>query len=237
VLAALDHRRRTGEGQWIDLAQGEASIHFIGPAILDYTVNGRVMRREGNVSREHAPHGVFPCAGPADARSASSSPSSGASSDEHWVAIACADEVQWEALCRATDNEGWLADQRFATFAARQANRVALEEAIAGWTRTRAAGEVEETLQAVGVPVHRASSSADAFADPQLAHRGHFVMLDHPELGPVPLEGSRMILSRTPARIAGTGPTLGQHNELVLREILSLSEDELTALAVVGALE
>ncbi len=220
VLAALDHRRRSGEGQWIDLSQAEASIHFIGPAILDYTVNGRIMRRNGNVSAEHAPHGVFAAAG-----------------DDRWVAIACADEPQWQALCRATGNEGWLADPRFDTFAARQANREALEEAIAAWTRARDVGEIEQTLQAAGVPVHRASSSADAFADPQLAQRGHFVTLDHPELGPVPLEGSRMLLSRTPAQVRWPGPTLGQHNEQVLREILGLSEEEVTALAVAGALE
>ncbi|HZQ37026.1 MAG TPA: CoA transferase, partial [Dehalococcoidia bacterium] len=229
ILAAFDHRRRTGEGQWIDLAQAEASAHFIGPALLDYTVNGRIMRRNGNVSHEQAPHGVFPAAGQSDARSASS--------DGRWVAIACADEAQWQALCRATGNEGWLSDSRFATFAARQANRAALEELIAAWTRTRDVDAIEQTLQAAGVPVHRASSSADAFADPQLAHRGHFVTLDHPELGPVPLEGSRMALSRTPAQIRWPGPTLGQHNELVLREILGLSEDEVTALAVAGALE
>lgn len=220
VLAALDHRRRTGEGQWIDLAQAEASIHFIGPAILDYTVNGRVMRRNGNVSAEQAPHGVFPARG-----------------DDRWVAIACADEAQWRALCHATGNEGWLSDPRFATFAARQANREALEELIAGWTGEREVDEIEQALQAAGVPAHRASSSADAFADPQLAHRGHFVMLDHPELGPVPLEGSRMLLSRTPAQVRWPGPTLGQHNEPVLREILGLSEDDVTALAVAGALE
>ncbi len=134
-------------------------------------------------------------------------------------------------------NEDWLADPRFATFAARQANREALEQAIAAWTCTHDVEAIERTLQAAGVPAHRASSSADAFADPQLAHRGHFVMLDHPELGPVPLEGSRMVLSRTPAQIRWPGPTLGQHNELALRELLGLSEDEVTALAVAGALE
>ncbi len=229
ILAALDHRRRTGEGQWIDLAQGESSIHFIGSALLDYTVNGRTMRRDGNVSHEQAPHGVFPAAGSSDTRSASS--------DDRWVAIACADEGQWRALCRATGNDGWVSNPRFATFAARQANREALESAIADWTCERDVAEIEQYLQAADVPVHRASSTADAFADPQLAHRGHFVTLDHPELGPVPLEGSRMILSRTPAQVTRPGPTLGQHNELVLRRILGLSDDELTALVVAGALE
>ncbi|HLZ69215.1 MAG TPA: CoA transferase, partial [Dehalococcoidia bacterium] len=146
-------------------------------------------------------------------------------------------EAQWQALCRATGNAGWLADPRFAPVAARQANRAALEAALAAWTGEREVAEIEQCLQAAGVPAHRASSTEDAFADPQLAHRGHFVALDHPLLGPVPLEGSRMILSRTPARVTGPGPLLGQHNELVLREILGLSEDEIAALAVAGALE
>ena len=73
LLAALDHRRRTGEGQHIDLSQAEASLHFLGPALLDYTVNGRVQGRVGNRDRDLAPHGVYPAAG-----------------DDRWVAIAVA---------------------------------------------------------------------------------------------------------------------------------------------------
>lgn len=220
VLAALDHRRRTGEGQYIDLSQSEASFHFIGPAILDNVVNGRIARRAGNASPEFAPHGVYPCVG-----------------DDAWVAVAAETEGQWEALCRATGNTGWLTDERFATLGARHAHNDALDEAIGGWTVSRTADEIETTLQAAGVPVHRASTTVDVLADPQLAHRGHFVMVDHPVVGTVPVENARSILSATPAAITRAAPTYGQDNEYILRELLGLSGEEIVDLVAAGALD
>jgi crotonobetainyl-CoA:carnitine CoA-transferase CaiB-like acyl-CoA transferase len=220
LLAALDHRRRTGEGQYIDLSQAEASIHFLTPAVLDYTVNGRVQTRMGNRSLTEAPHGVYPCAG-----------------EDRWVAIACADEAQWRALCAVSGHPEWAVDPRFATLADRIAHADALDALVAAWTAPRDVEEVERLLQGAGVPVHRVATSADCFADPQLAHRGHFVTLEHPELGPVPVENSRLRLSRTPARIAWPGPTYGQHNDQVLREILGLSDADIVRLVTAGALE
>ncbi|MHB8575846.1 MAG: CaiB/BaiF CoA transferase family protein [Dehalococcoidia bacterium] len=219
ALAALEHRRRTGEGQFIDLSQAESAMHFLSPALLDYTVNGRVQTRNGNCSPEHAPHGVYPCAG-----------------DDRWVSIACATEAQWQALCAATGC-AWEADGRFATFAARQQNRAALDAELGGWTGTKDVGTIEWSLQQVGVPVHRVSSSADAFADPQLAHRGHFVTVEHPLYGPLPVEAPRAILSATPGRVSAAGPLFGEHNEYVLREILCMSDDEIAELTLAGALE
>src|SRR5271170_4554167 len=78
ILAALDYRRRKGEGQYIDQSQAECAIHFLGPAILDYTVNGRVDQRVGNSDAAFAPHGVYPAAG-----------------DDNWVAIVCRDDGEW----------------------------------------------------------------------------------------------------------------------------------------------
>jgi crotonobetainyl-CoA:carnitine CoA-transferase CaiB-like acyl-CoA transferase len=220
LLAALDYRRRTGEGQYIDLAQAEAAMHFLTPAILDYTVNGHVQTRVGNFSPHEAPHGVYPCAG-----------------DDRWVAIACATEAQWQALCDAMDHPEWKADPRFLTLPARAANHEALDALIAAWTAPRPVEEIEQRLQVAGVPVHRVTTSADCFADPQLAHRGHFVTVEHPQLGPVPVENARFRLSRTPARVPWPGPTFGQHNDQVLREILGLSDEEIVRLVTSGALE
>jgi crotonobetainyl-CoA:carnitine CoA-transferase CaiB-like acyl-CoA transferase len=219
ILAALDHRRRTGQGQHIDLSQAEASMHFLAPALLDYTVNGRVQTRQGNYSPEHAPHGVFPCRG-----------------KERWVAIACATEEQWRALCEATGHPQWLTDPRFATFADRQEHHVALEATLAAWTAEHDSRDVVLRLQAAGVPSHRASDSGDAFRDPQLKFRRHFVTVQHPELGPVPIEDSRMRFSHARARITRPGPTFGQDNDLVLREVLGMDYEEIVKLAMSGAL-
>ncbi|HLZ69216.1 MAG TPA: CoA transferase, partial [Dehalococcoidia bacterium] len=146
-------------------------------------------------------------------------------------------EAQWQALCRATGNAGWLADPRFAPVAARQANRAALEAALAAWTGEHEVAEIEQCLQAAGVPVHRVSSSADLLADPQLAQRRHLQDAEHPLLGPVPLEGARAIFSRTPARPPTTGPTYGQHTQQVLRDLLGLADEEIVELTVAGVLE
>jgi len=220
ILAALDHRRRTGVGQHIDLSQVEASVHFLGPAVLDYTVNGHVQSREGNASRDYAPHGVYPAAG-----------------EDRWIAIAATTDRKWYSLCDVIGDGAWAADPRFSSNAARLAHRDALDDALAGWTRGRDLAEMEEMLQAAAVPAHRVSTSVDCFADPQLLARGHFLTVEHPELGPVPIESSRMRFSDTPARVSRPGPTFGQDNERVLRDILGLSDDEIVDLVAAGALE
>jgi crotonobetainyl-CoA:carnitine CoA-transferase CaiB-like acyl-CoA transferase len=219
LLAAVDHKRRTGQSQYIDLSQAECSIHMIGRAVLDYTVNGRVQTRMGNALREYAPTGVYPCAG-----------------TDCWVALAAPTDDAWRALCRAS-GQGWADDSRFAAAIARGENREALDAAIGAWTAGFEPGALEELLQGVGVPIHRVATSADVFADSQLKHRAYIIDLEHPRLGPVPIETSRMRFSRTPAIAAWPGPEIGQHNDHVLREILGMSDEEITELVVDEALE
>jgi len=237
LLAALDHRRRTGQGQYIDLSQAEVGMQFLAPAFLDYTVNGRVDKRRGNASAEFAPHGVYPCkaGSPLDPRLGGKAESP--TSNDRWAAIACTSEAQWQALCLATENPGWRDDPRFGSLDARLANHAALDELIARWTATREIDDIEQLLQAAGVPVHRATSSADMFTDLQIAARGHVAWVDHPELGSVPLETSRLRFSHTPPRPPTPGPAFGQHNEFVLRELLGMSDDEIVAVVVSGALD
>jgi crotonobetainyl-CoA:carnitine CoA-transferase CaiB-like acyl-CoA transferase len=219
ILAALDHRRRTGAGQYIDFSQGEASTNFLCSALLDYTVNGTVTGRRGNASLDFAPHGVYPASG-----------------DDRWVAIAVTDETQWQGLCRALGAE-LAPDKRFATMESRLANQEALDAIIAGWTSTRDVDEIERALQAQGVPVHRLSTSTDVFADAQLAAREHIITREHGELGPVPIENSRMRFSATPARVTAAGPTFGEHNQRVLTEVLGLSDEEFVELLAEGVLQ
>jgi benzylsuccinate CoA-transferase BbsF subunit len=219
LLAALDHKRRTGQGQYIDLSQAECSIHMIGRAVLDYTVNGRVQTRVGNALREYAPSGVYPCIG-----------------KDCWVALAAPTDDLWRALCRVSA-QGWAEDSRFATAMVRRENRGALDAAIGSWTAGFEPAVLEELLQAARVPVHRVSTSNDVFGDPQLRHREHIIDLEHSRLGSVPIETSRMRFSRTPAVAAWTGPEIGQHNDHVLREILAMNDEEVTELVMDEALE
>ena len=219
ILAALDHRRRTGEGQYIDQSQAECAIHFLGPAILDYTVNGRVEERVGNSDAAFAPHGVYPAAG-----------------DDQWIAIVCRDDDDWRRLCAAMNNADLARDSRYASAAGRLQHRDVIDSSIARWTRNLERADIESRLQSRGVPAHQVQNSADAYADPQFTHRGHFVALEHPDLGKFTVEGPRAKLSRTPATVRRAAPSLGQDNQHVLETILGYNETQITELAASGAL-
>ena len=219
ILAALDHRRRTGEGQFIDLAQAEASLHFLAPAILDYTVNGRIRSAHGNADDEAAPHGVYPAAG-----------------DDRWIAIAVHDDAQFAGLASVLGDDGLTRDPRFASGAARRANVAALDAAITAWTAVRDAHAAEAALQAAGVPAAVVAGSAELCADPQLIHREHVRRLAHPTYGTTPVENARSLLSRTPAVVAGDAPTLGRDNYEVLAAILGYDDDRISELVAAGAL-
>jgi crotonobetainyl-CoA:carnitine CoA-transferase CaiB-like acyl-CoA transferase len=219
ILAALDHRRRTGQGQYIDQSQAECSIHFLGPAILDYTVNGRIDGRVGNTDPVFAPHGVYPAAG-----------------DDNWVAIVCRNDDDWRNLCDAMGNETLARDSRYSSAAGRLEHREAIDSAVAEWTRRFERAAIESRLQSRGVPAHSVQNSSDAHTDPQLAHRGHFVALDHPTLGKFTVEGPRAKLSRTPAATRRAAPSVGQDNQYVLEKILGYDETRIGELVASGAL-
>ena len=219
ILAALDYRRRTGEGQYVDQSQAECSIHFLGPAILDFTANGRVDGRVGNSDPAFAPHGVYPAAG-----------------EDEWVAIVCRNDDDWRNLCAAMENETLAHDSRYASAAGRLEHRDAIDSAIAQWTRRFQRTSIESRLQARGVPAHSLQNSADAYRDPQLAQRGHFVVLDHPSLGKFTVEGPRAKLSRTPAAVRHTAPSLGRDNQYVLETILGYDETRISEVVASGAL-
>jgi crotonobetainyl-CoA:carnitine CoA-transferase CaiB-like acyl-CoA transferase len=218
LLAAVDHRRRTGQGQYIDLSQTECSMHLLGPAILDYTVNGRIQLRRGNAHADYAPSGVYPCQG-----------------QDRWIALAAPTDEIWRALCQAAAPD-WSQDPRFATAPARLESRAALDAAIAAWTAGFEPAALEKLLQSVGVPAHRLSDCSDILNDPQLKARDHIVYLDHPQFGSVPYESSRMRFSRTPAVLRWPGPKIGEHNYYVLRELLELNNAEIAELVSCQAL-
>jgi crotonobetainyl-CoA:carnitine CoA-transferase CaiB-like acyl-CoA transferase len=219
ILAALEYRRRTGQGQYIDQSQAESALHFLTPALLDYTVHGRSQERVGNADAHLAPHGVYPAAG-----------------QDHWLAIAVCTEAQWQALCEVMQRPDLGHDSRFATLAARLTHREALDTIVAAWTQEHSVQEAEAILQARGVPASAVQNSQELYSDPQLIHRGHFVELPAPLHGTTTVEGSRFRLSRTPACVERAGPTLGRDNQYVLETILGYSPERIAALTAAGIL-
>ena len=220
ILAALDYSRRTGKGAHLDVSQLEASVHFSAPFILDCAVNGREQSRMGNRHPWAAPHGIYPCEG-----------------DERWIAIACFSDQEWQALSRIIEPEGGAGAERFSTVLGRKALEDELDEALGRWTAGWEARRLMETLQSAGVPAGVVNDSRDLFEDPQLKHRGHFQFLEHPEMGRYPTERSEFDLSRTPGSLERPAPTMGQHTEHVLRQIIGLSEEEYRSLEDDGVLE
>ncbi len=225
MLQALLHRRRTGQGQYIDLAQVEAAITLTGTAVLDRAVNGRSSHRTGNATGPgevpFAPHGVYRCAPDADERIG----------DDAWIAIAVATEDQWLALCDAIDASDLAADPALHAVEGRLQRAAEIDAAIEAWTAPRGARHAMEMLQAVGVPAGMVQRSRDlAERDPQLRHRGMRPTVDHPALGRLTVDGVPVRFSRTPAVIERAAPLLGEHNAAVYGHLLGMEADEIARL-------
>jgi crotonobetainyl-CoA:carnitine CoA-transferase CaiB-like acyl-CoA transferase len=225
ILLALVHRERTGEGQWVDMATTETGATLLGPAILDYTVNGRPSRRPGRPHSNRsdtppmAPHGIFPAQG-----------------DDAWVAIACRDDADWSALAGVVAAD-WTRDARFERLAGRLAHQDELEAALAGWTRARSARETAAALVRAGVPstpVQRPGERIDA--DPSTAAWGLWPSVKHTAIGEVRVDGLPVHFSETDWEIARGGPCLGEHNERVYGELLGLAPAEIAELRREGVI-
>jgi crotonobetainyl-CoA:carnitine CoA-transferase CaiB-like acyl-CoA transferase len=220
LLAALDYRRRTGQGQHLDISQLEAALHFMAPPILDCANNGREPQRMGNRHPAVAPHGAYPCQG-----------------EDRWCTIACMTEANWQTLRRVMGNPAWAQEERFATMSRRKAHEDELDERLSLWTKDWHAYTLMHTLQQAGVPAGVVQTNQDVIADPQLKHRGHFVYMDHPEMGRHPVQRSEFRLSKAAAEHHWPAPKLGQHTVQVCKEILGMSADEIDALIEEKVLE
>jgi benzylsuccinate CoA-transferase BbsF subunit len=210
LMAALRHKRRTGEGQMIDIAQIEPTIALLGPTVLDLTANGRLQQRQGNRHALFAPHGVYPCRG-----------------DDAWIAIAVRDDEGWNQLRAVLGLPEWAAEQRWEHAEGRRQGADELDARIAQATAAWNAAELMVALQQRGVPAGAVQTAADVVdIDPQLAHRGHWLTLDHPEMGPAIYNAPPFRCSRTLVGLQGPAPLLGQHTRQVLRELMGVDDDE-----------
>ena len=207
LIAALDYKRRTGKGQYIDMAQYEASLHFLAPAIVDYFATGRVLGPRANESDRYAPHGAYRCADE--------------DSHERWIAIAVANDQEWQALLGVLGVDNSAA--RFAAMSERLKNRVAIDEIVGRQVRDRSAEDLTAALQAAGIAAYPVQNCMDLHRDENLEAFGFWHWLDHPHMGPSPYEGLEHRLSRTPGELRSPAPVLGQHNDEVLGGMLGMS--------------
>ena len=217
VMLALMHRLNTGRGQFIDVSQTQTCSATIPEALLDWTVNGRVMAPIGNADPARSPHGCYPCSG-----------------DDRWIAIAVDTDAAWQTLCRVMNRPDWGADPRYADALSRIRHRAELDQMLALETRQRDNHELMAQLQAAGVAAGAVLDSANLLFNEHLHARGFYeVVTHHPDTGmpPLPYAGRPWRLSDTPAVPPQAAPVMGQHNSHILADLLGKTDGEIAALA------
>ncbi len=222
VLAALEYRDRTGQGQYIDLSEYEAICTLMGPSLLDASIRDdrdEEILPEGNCPDyiAAAPYGCYPCSG-----------------TDRWCTIAVFSEGEWESLCRLLGHPDWTREERFAEAAKRKENRKDLDEFLAKWTAQHTAEEVVHLLQEAGISSGVVQHAEDLSKDPQLMARNFFLQLQHAVLG-------KTVSDRSPIRFKDdstvdwkAAPSLGEDNRYVFLELLGLTERELYSCAEKG---
>ncbi len=218
VLIALWHRKQTGQGQFVDLAQFEAISSLVGPGLLDILNNQTQSQPVGNRSQEApaAPHRVYRCKG-----------------DDRWCAIAVFTEEEWQQLCQVMGQPAWTREPRFASLADRIQHQDALDSHIEAWTQQHTAEEVMSRLQEAGIAAGVVANGEDLDRDPHLRARGYWARLPAQENGKtedVILDGPPFKLSKTPGYVAAPGPLLGEYTDSVLRRLLNYSEQQIAQL-------
>jgi crotonobetainyl-CoA:carnitine CoA-transferase CaiB-like acyl-CoA transferase len=225
ILLALHYRNRTGRGQWVDMSCTEAGATLNGPALLDATVNGRPLRRPGmphsnrNRCPAMAPHGIYPARG-----------------EDRWLAIACRDQVDWQALSEVVA-DAWVEERRFSTLEDRLRHEDDLDRLLSDWTRKRDPFDSASALRAAGVPASAVQKPEDRIdKDPSTEAWGLWPTVTHSAMGEVRADGLPVHLSQTDWEIRRGAPCLGEHNDRVFGEVLGLSDREIAELRREGVI-
>jgi crotonobetainyl-CoA:carnitine CoA-transferase CaiB-like acyl-CoA transferase len=213
IVMALNIRRKTGQGQYIDLSSSEYLAAMIGDQLMDYAMNGRSPTRMGNHDAIMAPHNCYRCKG-----------------EDKWISIAVATDLEWESLCKAMGNPEWTHEATFADAYSRWQNQDRLDSLLQDWTQNYDAYELMKLLQGGGVAAMPSVNASELFSDPHNVARENIVEVQHPVIGKKMVIAPPWKMSETPATIQRTAPLLGEHNDYVLGDLLGLSEDEIAQL-------
>jgi benzylsuccinate CoA-transferase BbsF subunit len=218
LVAALDRRRKTGEGQYFDISQLEAGLHYLSTPLLDAEINSTEPKKMGNACEDAAPHGIFKCKG-----------------EDRWCAIAVLNDKEWAAFCTVTGHPEWARDPRFSTLRKRKENEEELNRRVREYTVQHAAEQVMETMQEAGIAAGVVQNAKDIYEDPQLRQREFFWVMNHKEMGEFTHLGEPAVLSKTPAKPYMPAPCLGEHTEYICKEFLGMEDEEFVNYMVSGA--
>jgi crotonobetainyl-CoA:carnitine CoA-transferase CaiB-like acyl-CoA transferase len=219
LSAALHYRDQTGIGQCIDISQIESSIHFLGPMILDYTENGRLLERAGHDSERGCPHGVYATEG-----------------TERYIAIDCQTSEQWRALRDQIPSLSDIGGDELGEVSARLSRRAELDKVLVSHCAGQEAKTFSQILREAGVPAYAVLRPSDFHADPQLVDRGFFIELEHTGFGKSTFDGPVTHYSKTPSSPTHAGPLIGEHTFEVMKDILGYTDEEISEIAAAEAL-
>ncbi len=219
VLAALEKRRRCGEGSLLDVSQYECGLLFLAGPLLAYHDTGQVAERAGNHDPDASPHGAWPCG------------------KGGWLALSCWSSAEFARLCTVIEQPGLADEPALATLAGRQAVAPRIAQTIADWAQRFDAAPAAEILQRAGVHAHAVSTVAELFADPQLQARKQWRRRRHAVLGDQAYCYPAFELSETPGDITAPAPRLGEHNRRVFSDLLGLDPQRYEALRAQGAMD
>ncbi|WP_038937032.1 CaiB/BaiF CoA-transferase family protein [Bradyrhizobium japonicum] len=217
ILVALIHARRTGQGQFIDLAQIECMMPFAAPWLTIHSIGGTPLKRYGNRHPQFVPHGCFRCAG-----------------EDSWVMVAATNEHMWRRLAVLINRPDWAADPLFKSGEARRSIEDLIEKSIEAWTLTRDPDQAMIELQAAGIAAGVARLPVDLLSDQHLRSRGFLQEVDRAFIGPHPQPSMPIREGSGPYPVRAPAPTLGQHNREILSGFLGLSDVEFAELVSQG---
>ncbi|MDG2277849.1 MAG: CoA transferase [Pseudomonadales bacterium] len=223
ILLALIHREKTGEGQWVDLACTEAATTLNGPALLDWTVNGKPMRQDVQTTsnrsqyQDMAPHGIYPCQG-----------------EDHWIAISCRHDTDWQKLATVIDAD-WTGP--FEQAVHRVAHQDELDQKLISWTQNADKFELQTQLRALPIPAAAVLKPAERIdEDPSTARFGLWPTVEHTAIGKARVDGLPVHFSDSDWHMARGAPCLSEHTKDVLTRLLGYDDLEISELYEQGVL-
>ena len=217
VLMALCHRKRTGQGQLVEVATTDAILSYVPESTLDWQVNGRIQSAMGNAHPSRAPQGCYRCLG-----------------EDNWIVLSVGSDEEWVGLKRAMGNPGWARDPRFDTVLGRYRCQEEINGHIEEWMADKDHLELVSLLQAEGVAAGAVHDQRELYEDPQMVARGYFEELEQHSTGKHKYAGMMWKMAETPNGIMGPTPMLGEHNEYVFKELLGVTEAEFKGLEEAG---
>jgi crotonobetainyl-CoA:carnitine CoA-transferase CaiB-like acyl-CoA transferase len=214
LMAAVLHRKATGDGQWIDMGMYQIGVALMPEPILGLQANGETWERIGNEDRVHVPSNVYSAAG-----------------DDKWLALSVTSDEQWAAFVQVIGRPELAKDERYREESQRRSRREEIDAMVCTWTAERDAWAATLTLQDAGIAAGPVLNNRDLLLDPHLRSRGFYEYVEHWQpMGVRPLIGRPYVFRNTPLHIQKAAPRYGQDNSYVMRDLLHLDEAEISAL-------